>query len=412
MARKEKVGVVTLGCSKNTVDSERLMSQLKINDFELVSDPNSADSVVINTCGFIDAAKEESVNTILEAAELKKEGKIKRVFVFGCLSQRYMIDLQKEIPEVNKFFGTEAFENIVTELGGDFKYELLGERELSSPSHYAYLKISEGCDNPCSFCAIPLMRGKHKSKPEEELLREASALASKGVKRVLGNLLNSLSEIKGIEWIRLMYAYPSHFPMDTMETIAENPKICNYIDLPLQHISDNVLKSMRRGISKRRTIELIDTLREKIPNLTLRTTFISGYPAETEEDFRELTKFVETTQFGRLGIFNYSMEENTSSYSLGNPIPEEIKESRKTELMEIQKDISNSMNEKFVQSKQKVLIDGIEGDFYIGRTERDAPEVDGEVLIDKNSDDLKVGNFYDVQIYDFNDYDLFGKLDQ
>ena len=431
MARREKIGVVTLGCSKNTVDSERLMSQLKINDFELVSDPNSADSVVINTCGFIDAAKEESVNTILEAAELKKAGRIKRVFVFGCLSQRYMIDLQKEIPEVNKFFGTEAFENIITELGGNFKYELLGERELSSPSHYAYLKISEGCDNPCSFCAIPLMRGKHKSKPEEELLREASALAAKGVKeliiigqdttdyghdingnRVLGDLLNSLSEIKGIEWIRLMYAYPSHFPADAMDVIADNPKICKYIDLPLQHISDNVLKSMRRGISKRRTLELIDTLRKRITNLTLRTTFISGYPAETEKDFKELRNFVENTRFDRLGIFNYSMEESTASYSMGDPVAEDIKERRKNELMEIQGKISNSLNEKLVGSKQKVLIDCIEGDFYVGRTERDAPEVDGEVLIDKNLNNLETGKFYTVQIYDFNDYDLFGKLVQ
>ncbi len=431
MTRKEKIGVVTLGCSKNTVDSERLMSQLKINDFELVSDPNAADSVIINTCGFIDAAKEESVNTILEAAELKKAGKIKRVFVFGCLSQRYMIDLQKEIPEVNKFFGTEAFENIVTELGGNFKYELLGERELSSPSHYAYLKISEGCDNPCSFCAIPLMRGKHKSKPKDELLRETEALAAKGVKelviigqdttdyghdingkRVLGDLLNSLSEIKGIEWIRLMYAYPSHFPDDAMAAIAENPKICNYIDLPLQHISDNVLKSMRRGISKRRTVELIDTLRERIANLTLRTTFISGYPAETEEDFEELKDFIQKTRFSRLGIFNYSMEENTTGYSLGDPVPENIKESRKNELMEIQRNISNSDNEKLVGSKQKVLIDCIEGDYFIGRTGRDAPEVDGEVLIDKNLNHLETGNFYEVEIYDFNDYDLFGKLVQ
>jgi ribosomal protein S12 methylthiotransferase len=429
MARKEKIGIVTLGCSKNTVDSERLMSQLKINDFELVSDPDSADTVIINTCGFIDTAKEESVNTILEAAELKKAGKIKRVFVFGCLSQRYMIDLQKEIPEVNKFFGTEAFENIVTELGGDFKYELLGERELSSPKHYAYLKISEGCDNPCSFCAIPLMRGKHRSTPKEVLLKEASALASKGVreliiigqdttdyghdiygKRILGELLNSLSEINGIEWIRLMYAYPSHFPVETMQAIAENPKIHNYVDMPLQHISDNVLKSMRRGISKRRTIELIDTLREKIPNLTLRTTFISGYPAETEKDFEELCKFVEQTQFGRMGIFNYSMEENTTGYSLGDPVPAELKESRNSELMEIQKGISNSLNEKLVGSKQKVLIDGIEGDHYIGRTEMDAPEVDGEVLIDKNSNVMNVGEFYEVKIYDFNDYDLFGKF--
>jgi ribosomal protein S12 methylthiotransferase len=429
MARKEKIGVVTLGCSKNTVDSERLISQLKINDFELVTDPNSADSVIINTCGFIDAAKEESVNTILEAAELKKAGKIKRVLVFGCLSQRYMIDLQKEIPEVNKFFGTEAFEEIVTELGGHLKYELLGERELSSPDHYAYLKISEGCDNPCSFCAIPLMRGKHKSKPKDDLLREASALAAKGVRelviigqdttdygqdingrRVLGDLLNSLSEIKGIEWIRLMYAYPSHFPEDAMEVIAENPRICNYIDLPLQHISDNVLKSMRRGISKRRTIELIDTLRSRIPNLTLRTTFISGYPAETDKDFEELREFVLNTQFGRMGIFNYSMEENTHSYSLGDPVPDEIKEYRKNELMEIQKNISNSINEKLVGTKQKVLVDCIEGDFYIGRTERDAPEVDGEVLIERNSIDLKTGKFYDVEIYDFNDYDLFAKL--
>ena len=403
MAKNEKINLITLGCSKNTVDSERIMSQLKLNNLNLVENSDDADTVIINTCGFIDAAKEESINTILSATQLKKEGKIKKVIVAGCLSERYMEDLKKEIPEVDSFFGTEAYEGIVKEFGGNLREELLGERELTSPKHYAYMKISEGCDNPCSFCAIPLMRGTHKTKSIDELLKEAESLAAKGVKelviigqdttdygkelygkRVLADLLNKLSEVNGIEWIRLLYAYPSHFPDDVIETIANNPKVLNYIDMPLQHISEKVLKSMRRGISERRTRELIHKLKSSIPNLTLRTTFIVGYPAETRKEFDELCNFVKETEFDRLGVFNYSVEENTPSFILGDPVSHEEKEERKNILMEIQKDISHAKNQSLIGTEQNIIIDGIEGDFYIGRTERDAPEVDGEVLIDMN----------------------------
>jgi ribosomal protein S12 methylthiotransferase len=429
MSRKNKISVITLGCSKNTVDSERLMSQLKLNKFDLADNPEEADSVIINTCGFIDAAKEESVNTILSAVELKKQGKLKKVVVAGCLSERYMNDLRKEIPEVDSFFGTEAYEGIVKDFGGDFKYELLGERCLTTPKHFAYLKISEGCDNPCSFCAIPLMRGLHKSKPMADLITETKSLAEKGVKEIIiigqdttdygkenngkrniAELLNKLSIIDGIEWVRLLYAYPSHFPEDLISEIANNPKICKYIDIPLQHISDNVLKSMRRGITQRRTKELLYTLKERIPDLTLRTTFIIGYPNETDKEFEELCQFVKDIKFDRFGVFNYSIEENTPSYILGDPIPLEVKEERKSILMEIQKEISQKKNEELIGKSMKVLIDSKEGEYFIGRTERDAPEVDGEVLIESGNINLKVGRFYSVDIYDCNEYDLYGKI--
>jgi ribosomal protein S12 methylthiotransferase len=428
MKSGNKISVITLGCSKNTVDSERLMNQLKLNKFDLTENPEEADSVVINTCGFIDAAKEESVNTILSAVELKKKGKLKKIVVAGCLSERYMDDLRKEIPEVDSFFGTEAYEGIVNDFGGDLKYELLGERFLTTPKHFAYLKISEGCDNPCSFCAIPLMRGLHKSKPMDDLLQEVKFLAAKGVKEIniigqdttdygkesgnrnIAELLNKISLVDGIEWIRLLYAYPSHFPDDLINEIAENPKICKYIDIPLQHISDNVLKSMRRGITRRRTIELLYKLRERIPDITLRTTFIVGYPNEGEKEFEELCEFVKDIKFDRIGVFNYSVEENTPIYILGDPVPPEVKEERKAILMNLQKEISQSKNEKLIGRKMKVIIDNVEGDFYIGRTEKDAPEVDGEVLIKVNNNKLKIGNFYDVEINDCNEYDLFGKI--
>jgi len=429
MSNNHKISVITLGCSKNTVDSERLMSQLNLNKFDLIDDPNKADSVVINTCGFIDAAKEESINTILSAIELKKKGKIRKVIVMGCLAERYKDELRKEMPEVDAYFGTEAYEEIVNEFGGNLKYELLGERVLTTPKHFAYLKISEGCDNPCSFCAIPLIRGKHKTKPMEELIAEATLLAQKGVKelniigqdttdygkdlynkRSAAELFNKLSKIDGIEWIRLLYTYPSRFPDDLIKEIADNPKICNYIDIPLQHISDDVLKSMRRGITQKRTKELLYKLKEGIPNLTLRTTFIVGYPNETEKEFQELCDFVREIKFDRVGVFSYSIEENTPSFILGDPIPQEIKEERKAVLMGIQKDISQSKNEEMIGKSIKVIIDGKEGDFYIGRSERDAPEVDGEVLINANSHPLIPGQFYSVEIYDCNEYDLFGKL--
>ncbi|NMB82219.1 MAG: 30S ribosomal protein S12 methylthiotransferase RimO [Ignavibacteria bacterium] len=428
MSNKPKISVITLGCSKNTVDSERLMNQLKLNKFDITENPEDADSVVINTCGFIDAAKEESVNTILSAVELKKKGKLKKIVVAGCLSERYMEDLKKEIPEVDSFFGTEAYEGIVNDFGGDLKYELLGERYLTTPKHFAYLKISEGCDNPCSFCAIPLMRGLHKSKPMNDLIQEVQFLAAKGVREIniigqdttdygkesgnrnIAELLNKISHVDGIEWIRLLYAYPSHFPEDLIKEIAQNSKICKYIDIPLQHIADNVLKSMRRGITQRRTKELLYTLRERIPDLTLRTTFIVGYPNETDKEFEELCAFVKDIKFERFGVFNYSVEENTPAFILGDPVPQEVKEERKAILMNIQKEISQKKNEELIGKKMKVIIDNKEGDFFIGRTERDAPEVDGEVLIDGKDKTLNIGHFYDVEIYDSNEYDLFGKI--
>lgn len=427
--QKEKIEIITLGCSKNTVDSERLMRQLTANEFELVDTSEKADSIIINTCGFIDAAKEESINTILEAVELKKQGKIKKLVVTGCLSQRYLEDLRKEIPEVDAYFGTEAYKEVVEEFGGYLRKELLGERWLTTPKHFAYLKISEGCDNPCSFCAIPIMRGGHKSKTIEELVEETELLAAKGVKeliiigqdttdygkdiygeRIPGKLLNELSKVEGIEWIRLLYAYPSHFPEELISAIADNPKILNYIDIPLQHISDEVLKTMRRGISKRRTIEVIEKLKEKIPNLTLRTTFIIGFPSEGEKEYEELYEFVRDAEFDRVGVFTYSIEDNTTAYGLGDPVPADVKEERASQLMELQKEISLKKNKTFVGKKIRVLVDDIESEYYVARSERDAPEVDGEVLIDIDNKLCKIGNFYDVEIYDCNEYDLFAKL--
>ncbi len=424
-----KVSVITLGCSKNTVDSERLMKQIQLNKIGLIDDPNEAETVIINTCGFIEAAKEESINTILEAVAMKNSGKIKKVIVAGCLSERYKNELQKDIPEVDVFFGTENYEGIIKELGGNLKKELLGERLLTTPSHTAYLKISEGCDHPCSFCAIPLMRGLHKSKPIDELIKEAEFLAANNTKeliiiaqdttdygkdiygkRNLAELLNQLSKIKGIEWIRLMYAYPSTFPDDVIQEIKLNPKICKYIDIPLQHISDDVLKSMRRGVTAKRTKELIKKFRAEIPDITIRTTFIVGYPNETEKDFDELCEFVKESEFDRVGTFTFSVEENTSSFILGDPVSEDEKERRKNVLMEIQKDISYQKNKSFLGKKLKVLVDSTDGDFYIGRSYRDAPEVDGEVLINKKNNKINIGEFYDVLIDDFDEYDLYGNL--
>lgn len=429
MSQKEKIEVISLGCSKNTVDSERLMNQLKLNDFELVENSDTADSVVINTCGFINDAKEESINTILQAVELKKLGKIKKVIVAGCLSERYKTDLQKEMPEVDAYLGAEKYGEVVKELGGDLKKNLLGERILTTPKHYSYLKISEGCDNPCSFCAIPIMRGKHHSVPRERLVSEARFLAREGVKeliiigqdttdygkdiygeRKLAELLNSLSKIEGIEWIRLLYAYPSHFPEDVIDVIADNPKLCAYLDMPLQHISDNVLKSMQRGVTKRRTIELVQNLKKRIPNLTLRTTFIIGYPNETEEDFNELVEFVKEIKFDRIGVFNYSIEDDTTAFDLGDTVSDEVKEERENTLMEVQREISNKKNKSFVGKTVQVIVDRKEGDYFIARSKRDAPEVDGEVLINASENKMIAGKFYNVEIVDFNDYDLFGKI--
>ena len=429
MAKQNKVSVITLGCSKNIVDSERLMRQLKANNFKLKSDPNDADTIIINTCGFIEAAKEESINTILNAIAMKNEGKIKKVIVSGCLTERYKEDLQKEIPEVDVFFGTENYEGIMKEMGGELKRELLGERLLTTPSYTAYLKISEGCDNPCSFCAIPLMRGKHKTKSIDELVRETEFLAENNTKeliligqdttdygkdlyqkRNLAELITRLSEVKGIEWIRLMYVYPSHFPDDLIEVMANNPKVCKYIDIPLQHISDDVLRSMRRGITKRRTVKMLHELREKIPGVTIRTTFIVGYPNETKKDFKELCDFVKDFKFDRIGVFTYSVEENTPSFILGDPVPEKEKIRRKNKLMEIQQSISNDINLSLVGKELRIVVEGREGDYYIGRSYRDAPEVDGEVLIPVKDKALKVGKFYNATVFDCNEYDLYAHV--
>jgi len=428
---KDKVSVITLGCSKNTVDSERLMKQIQLNKIGLVDDPGDADTIIINTCGFIEAAKEESVNTILQAVAMKKNGSVKKIIVAGCLSERYKDDLQKEIPEVDIYFGTENYDGIIKELGGNLKKELLGERLLTTPSHTAYLKISEGCDHPCSFCAIPLMRGLHKSKPMEELISEAEFLAANNTKELviiaqdttdygkdlygkksISKLLRKLSEINGIEWIRLMYAYPSNFPDDLIDEIKNNPKVCKYVDIPLQHISDDVLKSMRRGVTAKRTKELLLKLRAEIPGITLRTTFIVGYPNETVKEFKELCDFISEVKFDRIGAFTYSIEENTSSYILGDPVSVKEKERRKNVLMELQKDISLQINESFAGKKLKVLMESLDGDYYIGRSYRDAPEVDGEILIKKENNKLIIGRFYDVEIVEFDEYDLYGSLSQ
>ncbi len=426
MSNKNKINLVTLGCSKNIVDSERILRQLEINDFEIVAKAEQADTVIINTCGFIEAAKEESINTILEAIEAKKAGIIDKVFVAGCLSERYKEELRDEIPEVDEYFGTEKYQDIVETLGGEFKYELLGERELTTPKHFAYLKISEGCDNPCSFCAIPLIRGGFRSKSINELKKETEFLANKGVKeliiigqdttdygkdiygrRNLHELLSELATVDGIEWIRLLYGYPSHFPNEVIEEIANNKKVLNYLDLPLQHISDSVLKSMRRGISSDKQRELVSRIKSGIPDLTFRTTFIVGYPTETDNDFEELYDFVKESKFDRVGVFTYSQEDNTYSYELGDPIPEEVKESRKEALMELQKEISLEKNKKMLGKKIKCIVDDIEGKYFVARSVKDAPEVDGNVLIDSQDRMLRIGNFYEVEIVDFNEYDLF-----
>jgi ribosomal protein S12 methylthiotransferase len=423
---RKKIHILTLGCPKNLVDSEILMSKLK-NKFQIVEKPEKADLVVVNTCGFIDSAKQESIEKIFEMVELKEKGKVESVYVMGCLSERYKNELEKEIPEVDKFFGVEKFEEILNTLGVPDRYELLGERELLTPKHYAYLKISEGCDNPCSFCAIPLIRGKHISRPIEEIIKEAKKLAWKGVKEIiiiaqdttyygldiygkrkLPELLNRLSEIDGIEWIRLMYTFPAKFPTEVLDIMAQNPKICKYIDIPIQHISDKILKSMRRGITKRKTIELLEKIRETVPEVAIRTSLIVGYPGETEKEFEELLDFVYTFKFDRLGVFTYSQEEGTKAFELGDPVSPEEKERRMALIMNAQHDIIVEKNEKMIGRKIKVLIDRKERDFYIGRTQWDAPEIDLEVLVEGSG--IKIGNFYEVEIYDIFEYDLIGKV--
>jgi ribosomal protein S12 methylthiotransferase len=428
---KSKINVITLGCSKNTWDSEVLMGQLHAGKMEVAHEQkvNTGDTVVINTCGFIDRAKQESIDTILEWADAKQKGKIGKLIVMGCLSERYKDDLVKEIPQVDAFFGTRELPGVLKSLGVDYKHELIGERLLSTPSHYAYFKIAEGCNRPCSFCAIPLMRGGHISTPIEELVKNAQILARNGTKeliliaqeltyygidiykkRRLDDLLRALSDVNGIEWIRLQYAYPTQFPLEIIDVIKERENICNYLDMPLQHISDNVLKTMRRGISSRKTYELVDQIRQKLPEICLRTTMLVGHPGETEKDFDQLVEFVEKTKFDRLGVFQYSHEENTHAGTLVDDVPAEIKEERAERLMDVQRDISMQKNLEKIGKTYKVLIDRMEGDNWVGRTEFDSPEVDNEVLISAKDTYARIGDFCMVKITDAMEYDLFGTV--
>ena len=427
--RKNRVNVITLGCSKNIFDSEVMMAQLKANHFDVVHESASQDAeiVIINTCGFIESAKEESVNAILEYAEAKKTGGLEKLYVTGCLSQRYGSELSKEIPEVDSFFGTRELPKLLKTLKADYKKELVGERLLTTPAHYAYFKIAEGCDRPCSFCAIPLMRGKHRSKPIEELVDSAKQLVQSGTKeliliaqdltyygldlygkRNLSELLKHLSDIKGLEWIRLHYAYPSGFPKDILKVMADRENICNYLDIPLQHGSTEILKSMRRGITREKTSQLLMDIREQVPNIAIRTTLITGYPGEKEEHFEEMKEWVMDSQFDRLGCFTYSHEENTHALNLKDDVPSEIKKARAEEIMNIQADISFRKNQSMVGKVYRVLIDKEEGGYYVGRTEFDSPEVDNEVLINASKNQLKIGNFVDVKIEKADFYDLFG----
>jgi ribosomal protein S12 methylthiotransferase len=427
--RQNKVDIITLGCSKNIVDSEVLLTQLKANDIDAKhqSETDDANIIVVNTCGFIENAKQESIDTILQYIDEKEAGKIDKLFVTGCLSHRYKEDLAKEMPQVDAFFGTMELPGLLEKLNADYKKDLLGERITTTPFHYAYLKISEGCNRPCSFCAIPQMRGKHVSKSIELLVEEAKNLAKNGCKelmmiaqdstyygldlykeRKLATLMEALSEVNGIDWIRLHYAYPSQFPMEVLDVIKSKPSICNYLDMPLQHASDAVLKSMRRGISKRRTVELVEHIKSHNPNLAFRTTMLVGHPGETEKDFLELCDFIETYRFDRLGVFTYSHEDGTHAHSLADDIPEKEKQSRASHLMEIQEQISFDLNQGKIGKTEKVLIDRIENNFYIGRTEADSPEVDNEVLIPQDDHYLRIGDFVDVKIDSAKEFDLYG----
>lgn len=427
--KKNKINVVTLGCSKNLYDSEVLMGQLKANGKEVTHEAKNDEGniIVINTCGFIDNAKEESVNTILEYVGKKEEGLVDKIFVTGCLSERYKPDLESEIPDVDQYFGTTELPLLLKALGADYKHELLGERLTTTPKNYAYLKIAEGCDRPCSFCAIPLMRGKHVSQPIEKLVKEAENLAKDGVKeliliaqdltyygldlykkRNLAELLENLANVEGIEWIRLHYAFPTGFPMDVLDLMKREPKICNYIDIPLQHISDNILKSMRRGTTYKKTTQLLKDFRAAVPGMTIRTTLITGYPGETEEDFEILKNWVKEMRFERLGCFTYSHEENTHAYLLEDDIPEDVKQSRANEIMEIQAQISWEQNQQKIGQKFRCIIDRKEGNHFVGRTEFDSPDVDNEILIDATQHYVKVGDFVEVEIFDASDFDLYG----
>jgi ribosomal protein S12 methylthiotransferase len=425
--KKNKINVITLGCSKNTYDSEVLMGQLKASGKDVVHE-QEGNIVVINTCGFINNAKEESVNTILEYIDKKENGIVDKVFVTGCLSERYRPDLEKEIPNVDQYFGTTELPLLLKALGADYKHELLGERITTTPKNYAYLKIAEGCDRPCSFCAIPIMRGKHVSQTIEKLVNEAEGLAKNGVKeliliaqdltyygldlykkRNLAELLENLVKVEGIEWIRLHYAFPTGFPMDVLELMKREPKICNYIDIPLQHISDNILKSMRRGTTKEKTTKLLKDFRAAVPGMTIRTTLIVGYPGETQEDFEIMRDWVQEMKFERLGCFTYSHEENTHAYLLEDNVPEEVKQARAAEIMDLQSQISWDLNQEKVGQTFKCIIDRKEGQYFIGRTEFDSPDVDNEVLIDASKFYVKTGDFINVKIIDATEFDLYGE---
>ncbi len=427
--KKNKINVVTLGCSKNIYDSEVLMGQLKANGKNVVHEDPEDDGniVVINTCGFIGKAKEESVDTILHYAKRKEAGEIDKVFVSGCLSERYKPDLESEIPNVDQYFGTHDLPNLLKVLEADYKHELIGERLTTTPKHYAYLKIAEGCDRPCSFCAIPLMRGKHRSTPIEEIVIEASKLAQKGIKeimliaqdltyygldiykkRALAELLEALTKVEGIEWIRMHYAFPTGFPTDVLEVMKREPKVCNYLDIPLQHINSELLKSMKRGTTHEKTTALIHKFRKVVPDMAIRTTLIVGYPGETEEMFQELKDWVEEMRFERLGAFEYSHEENTGAYVLQDDVPQDVKFRRVNEIMEIQSQISWELNQQKIGKTFKCLFDRKDGEYFYGRTESDSPDVDNDVLVDAREHYVKIGEFIDVKIHEAGDYDLYG----
>lgn len=428
VTRKQKVHVMTMGCAKNIVDSEKLMAQLQLSDIELTPTIEGADIAVVNTCGFIETAKEESIDAIMEQVRLKSNGKIKKVYAMGCLAERYRNELAREIPEVDRFFGSDEMPEVVRELGAEYRDALLGERLLTTPAHSAFLKISEGCDNPCSFCAIPLMRGRHLSRPVDEIIAETRLLAAKGVKEIivigqdttsygldrdgrrrLPELLELIADVDGIEWVRLMYAYPAKFPLEVLDVMARHPRICKYLDIPVQHVSDDVLKSMRRGISRRALHDLLQTIRERVPGIALRTTLIVGYPTETERCFDELREFVAREEFHRLGVFTYSQEEGTAAFPLGDPVSPLEKERRRTAIMELQQDVSLRRNETLVGMRMRVLIDRVDDGRYVGRTEHDAPEIDNEVYVE-SATPLSIGEMRLVDIVDVSEYDLYGRV--
>lgn len=428
--RQDKVNVITLGCSKNLVDSENLITQLKANDYDVIHDSNEdANVIIINTCGFIDLAKEESINTIVQYAEIKSNGGIDKLYVTGCLSQRYKDDLEKEIPEVDAYFGTLELPGLLAKLNADYKHDLIGERSLTTPQHFAYMKISEGCNRTCSFCAIPLMRGKHISRTIESLVTEAKHFTSIGVKelvliaqeltyygldlykkRALPELLDALCEVEGITWIRLHYAYPSKFPREIFDTMAKQPKVCNYLDIPLQHASDTVLERMKRQTTRQEQKELIEYARTVVPDIAIRTTFLVGFPGETEEEFQDLCDFVEEMKFDRVGVFQYSHEEDTSGYLFVDDVSPEDKAERANRIMDIQQSISFEHNQKRVGKIMKVLFDRKEGEYFVGRTEYDSPEVDNEVLVDAKDQYVRLGDFANIEITDAEEYDLYGKV--